>query len=255
MKNILDVQGLNKTYTIGKTNHQDVLVNVDMQVGDGEFVSVMGPSGSGKSTLLYNISGMDVPTSGTVIFQGEKMGELSEAELAERRLGDMGFVFQNMYLLSNLNVFDNIVLPGYTLKKETRQTINDRAKQLMHHTGISELENNDITQASGGQLQRVGICRALINQPSIVFGDEPTGALNSNFAEEVMDVLGGLNRNGTTILLVTHDPSVASRTERVLYMSDGKIGGEFNLGTFVPEEENVHDREKKLTAWLEKRGF
>lgn len=255
MNNILEARGLNKTYKISKENQLDVLVDVNMQIAEGEFVSVMGPSGSGKSTLLYNVSGMDLPTSGTVEFQGEKYEEMSEKELAERRLSDMGFVFQNMYLLSNLNVYDNVVLPGYALKKENRKGINARAKQLMHNTGITALENNDITQASGGQLQRVAICRALINQPSIVFGDEPTGALNSRFAEEVMDVLGEINRDGTTILLVTHDINVASRTERVLYMNDGNIAGEFYLGKLDPDKTDLKKREEKLTGWLKEKGF
>lgn len=255
MKNILEAQGLNKTYWISKDNHQNVLVDVNMQIAEREFVSVMGPSGSGKSTLLYNISGMDRPTSGKVTFQEENFKELSEKELAARRLGDMGFVFQNMYLLSNLNIYDNVVLPGYTLKREKREVINGRAEQLLQHIGISELKNNDITQASGGQLQRVAICRALINKPSIVFGDEPTGALNSRFAGEVMDVLGEINRKGTTILLVTHDINVAARTERVLYMNDGNISGEFYLGKLDPDKEDMHERGEKLTNWLKEKGF
>jgi len=255
VRNILEAQDLNKTYRIGKENHLNVLVDVNMQIAESEFVAVMGPSGSGKSTLLHNISGMDRPTSGRITFKGKNVGELSESETAELRLRDMGFIFQNMYLLSNLNIYDNVVLPGYTLKKEKRKVINGRASLLMQQTGIAGLEDNDITQVSGGQLQRVAICRALINKPSIIFGDEPTGALNSRFAEEVMDVLGEINRKGTTILLATHDINVAARTERILYMNDGNIVGELYLGKLNPDKENLHKRGEKLTTWLKEKGF
>ena len=255
MRYILEAQGLNKTYWINKDNNLNALVNVNMQISESEFVAVMGPSGSGKSTLLYNISGMDRPTSGKLTFQGKSIEKLSEKQIAELRLKDMGFIFQNMHLLSNLNVYDNVILPGYILKKEKREVINYRAKQLMKHTGIAGLENNDITQVSGGQLQRVAICRALINNPSIIFGDEPTGALNSRFAEEVMDILEEINRQGTTILLATHDIKVAARTERVLYMSDGKLIGEFYLGKLDTDNRNLHQRGERLTDWLKEKGF
>src|SRR5699024_3321587 len=179
MRYILEAQGLNKTYWINKDNNLNALVNVNMQISESEFVAVMGPSGSGKSTLLYNISGMDRPTSGKLTFQGKSIEKLSEKQIAELRLKDMGFIFQNMHLLSNLNVYDNVILPGYTLKKEKREVINYRAKQLMKHTGIAGLENNDITQVSGGQLQRVAICRALINNRYSIFGDELTREMTS----------------------------------------------------------------------------
>lgn len=255
MESILEAKALNKTYTIGKDNHVEVLTNVDMKIAAGEFISVMGPSGSGKSTLLYSISGMDRPTSGDVVFQGESLNDLSEKDLASRRLKDMGFIFQNIHLLGNLGIFDNVILPAYTLKKEKRSSINQRAKKLMKDTGISGLGNNDITQASGGQLQRVAICRALMNRPTILFGDEPTGALNSRFANEIMDILAEINRNNTTILLVTHDVNVASRTERVLYMRDGNIAGEVYLGKLSPGKQDLDRREEKLTRWLKNMGF
>lgn len=255
MESILEAKDLNKTYTISKNNHVEVLTNVNMNIAAGEFVSVMGPSGSGKSTLLYSISGMDRPTSGNIVFQGKNLNDLSEKDLASIRLSDMGFIFQNIHLLSNLGMFDNIILPAYTLKKEKRALINQRAEQLMSDTGISELGNHDITQASGGQLQRVAICRALMNRPAILFGDEPTGALNSRFANEIMEILAEINRNNTTILLVTHDVNVASRTERVLYMRDGNIAGEVYLGKLSPEKQGLGKREEKLKHWLNNMGF
>lgn len=255
MNNILEARKLNKTYSIGKNNSQQVLRDVDLDIRQGEFVSVMGPSGSGKSTLLYNISGMDRMTSGSVKFCDKKIAEMGEDELSELRLKMMGFIFQQSSLLKNLNIFDNIILSAFMAKAGSRQKINERAAHLMEQTGIVELKDNNITQASGGQLQRAAICRALINNPQIVFGDEPTGALNSKAAGEVMDILAEINQSGTTILLVTHDAKVAIKTERVLYMSDGVIAGEKQLGKYSKDATNVKSRENELSSWLVKMGF
>lgn len=255
MNNILEARKLNKTYAIGKNNSQQVLRDVDLDISQGEFVSVMGPSGSGKSTLLYNISGMDRMTFGSVNFCGNEIAGMSEDELSKLRLRMMGFIFQQSSLLKNLSIFDNIILSAYLAKAESRQAINQRAEQLMEQTGILELRDNHITQASGGQLQRAAICRALINRPQIVFGDEPTGALNSKAAGEVMDILAGINQSGTTILLVTHDAKVAARTERVLFMSDGVIAGEKQLGKYSKGEADGKGRENELSSWLVQMGF
>ena len=225
----------------------------------GEFVAVMGPSGSGKSTLLYNISGMDRMTSGSVRFNGQELAALSEEALAKLRLTEMGFVFQHIHLLRNLSIFDNIVLPAYLANHQSRTAINQRAGALMEKVGIAELADNDITQASGGQLQRVGICRALINQPDIIFGDEPTGALNSAAAAEIMDLLYDINRTGTTVLLVTHDVKVAARADRVLFMLDGRIAAEKRLGKYTQNGTQngsvSRAREEALTGWLLEKGF
>lgn len=254
MKNILVAKGINKVYEISKGNAQQVLRDVDISIGEGEFVSVMGPSGSGKSTLLYNISGMDKATSGSIWFLGADLTSMSEDALSALRLQKMGFIFQQSNLLKNLNILDNIILSAFMAKSESRETIVKRAKKLMSQTGISALADNDITQASGGQLQRVAICRALINSPDIVFGDEPTGALNSKATGEVMDILAELNRAGTTIMLVTHDAKVAAKTERVLFMSDGVIAGEKRLGKYQ-KNSDVKTRESQLSAWLSQMGF
>jgi putative ABC transport system ATP-binding protein len=215
---ILHTQGLTKAFD-GHT----VLHGVDLRVGEGEFVSVMGPSGSGKSTLLYNISGMYTMTSGSVLFGGHDLAALSQKELARLRLNSMGFVFQHVHLLKNLCLLDNVVLPAYLAGLAPREALNERALPLMERTGVAELAHRDTSEASGGQLQRVGICRALINDPTILFGDEPTGALDSTASAEIMDILGELNAEGTTVMLVTHDTKVAARTDRVLYMLDGHI--------------------------------
>jgi putative ABC transport system ATP-binding protein len=255
MSVLLESKGLNKSYPVGKSNKVNVLKDVDLQVRKGEFIAVMGPSGSGKSTLLYNICGMDRMSSGSVVFNGTELGNLGEKELSKLRLNNMGFIFQQIHLLRNLSVFDNIILSGYLAKNRSRSDINKRARQLMEQTGIIDLMHNDITQASGGQLQRVGICRALINNPDIVFGDEPTGALDSKASEEIMGLLGSINEAGTTVLLVTHDIKVAAKAKRVLYMMDGRIAAEKELGTAPRDREVCKEREARLSAWLQEQGF
>jgi len=253
MEKILEINELSKVYQLGKQEHL-VLDRVTLQISRGEFVAVMGPSGSGKSTLLYNISGMDRLTSGKVDYNGHELGKRSERKLAEIRLQEMGFIFQHMHLLKNLSLLDNIILPAYQAKKESRSSINKRALALMERTGIAELAGRSISEASGGQLQRAAICRALINEPAMIFGDEPTGALNTLAAGEVMDILREVNRDGTTILLVTHDVKVAAQTERILFMVDGRIAGEKVLGRYEKGDQ-LREREVCLAGWLQEMGF
>lgn len=255
MKNIIETRDLSKTYVVSKHNQHSILKNVSLQIREGEFVSIMGPSGSGKSTLLYNISGMDRMTSGSVDFNGQELSALSEKELSELRLRKMGFIFQQIHLLKNLSIFDNIIFSAYLANHTSRKLINQRAMELMQKVGIADLANNDITQASGGQLQRVAICRALINGPDIVFGDEPTGALNSRSACEIMEILADVNQSGTTILLVTHDVKIAARTERVLFMLDGALLAEQRLGKYRKERNDIKEREENLSQWLLKMGL
>ncbi len=254
MNIILEAKNLAKTYLVNK-REKHVLKNINMSIKEGELICVMGPSGSGKSTLLYNISGMDKMTAGDVIFNGTGLGDLSEEELSRLRLDKMGFVFQQINLLKNLGIIDNIVMSAYMAKNRSRKEINQQAINLMKKTNIIELADNDITQASGGQLQRAAICRALINNPEIIFGDEPTGALNSRAAREVMDVFHTVNSEGTTVMIVTHDVKVASQSERVLFMMDGSIVGEYLLGKFNRLEDNLKHRERKLASWLLEMGF
>ncbi|WP_105619071.1 ABC transporter ATP-binding protein [Vallitalea okinawensis] len=254
MNDILKVKNLCKTYIVNK-RQLHVLKNVNLKVKEGEFIAVMGPSGSGKSTLLYNVSGMDKMTAGNVIFDGHQLENLSEKDLSNLRLKKMGFVFQQTNLLKNLGIIDNIILSAYMAKDRKRKDVNKQAIELMKRTGIIELVDNDITQASGGQLQRATICRALINNPKIIFGDEPTGALNSKSANEIMEIFKDINDEGTTIMIVTHDVKVASKTERVLYMIDGKIEGEYNLGKFNKNMDDSKNRESKLSQWLLAMGW
>lgn len=255
--NSLVVKDLCKTYVINKRQN-NVLRNVNLKIDEGEMVAVMGPSGSGKSTLLYAVSGMDVPTAGNVSFFGRDISNLNASQMSDVRLDEMGFIFQQMYMLKNLSIYDNIILPAYQSKKgkgrESRAEINRRAKELMQKLGISEIAENDINEVSGGQLQRACICRSLINHPKMIFADEPTGALNQQNSKEVMKELNRINAEGTTVMLVTHDMKVAAKTDRVLYIEDGNIKGEFTLGKFTSEEE-VKERERRISAWLMEMGF
>lgn len=255
MTTILESKQLSKTFKLSKHNQHQVLKDVDLTIEQGDYVSVMGPSGSGKSTLLYNMSGMDQMTSGSVKFQGQELSKMHDKKLSQLRLTGMGFVFQHIHLLKNLSIFDNVLLPGFMARKEDRRTITQRAQELMKQVGVDQLASNDITQASGGQLQRVGICRALINQPDILFGDEPTGALNSTAADEIMALFTSINANGTTIMLVTHDVKVAAQTERVLFMIDGRIIAEKHLGKPSRTGADRKTREEHLTKWLSEMGF
>ncbi|CQR56698.1 ABC transporter ATP-binding protein [Paenibacillus riograndensis] len=252
---ILEASGLHKVYDNGQSNPQPVLRNIKLQIQQGEFVAVMGPSGSGKSTLLYTVSGMDPITTGSVAFNGRELAGLNENELAEIRLNEMGFIFQQMHLLKNLNIRDNILLPAYRAGQISRRSINKSAAELMRLTGISALAERNITQVSGGQMQRAAICRALINEPVMLFGDEPTGALNSQAATEIMGILAEINQSGTTILLATHDPRVAAKAERVLYMLDGNMASEQWLGKYNSREHELKLREERLSRWLNQMKF
>lgn len=253
----LKIRDLCKTYVINKRQN-NVLKNVNMEIKEGEMVAVMGPSGSGKSTLLYTVSGMDHITAGKVDFFGKDISSLSAGQMSDLRLDEMGFIFQQMYMLKNLSIYDNIVLPAYQSRngkgKEKRKEINDRAKELMHKLGISEIAEHDINEVSGGQLQRACICRSLINNPKMIFADEPTGALNQQNSKEVMKELNRINRERTTVMLVTHDMKVAAKSDRVLYIEDGNIKGEYVLGKYTGKEEN-RDRERKISNWLMEMGF
>ena len=255
MQNVLEATRLNKIYEMGKSNSAHILKDVNCAINKGEFVSIMGASGSGKSTLLYNISGMDNMTSGSVAVKEMELSTMTQPDLAKLRLNFMGFVFQQNHLLKNLSILDNIMLPAVLAKKTSRKQVKEKALKLMEQTGVEHLAYRDITMASGGELQRVSICRALMNDPEILFGDEPTGALNSRSSDEIMDLMAKLNQNGTTILMVTHDSKVAAKTERVLFMVDGSIVSEKYLGKYDPEKDDVRQRESELSIWLKELGF
>ena len=238
---MIKVEQISKSFKDTKVLH-----DISFEIKKGDFVAVMGPSGSGKSTLLYSISGMDSISDGRVLFDGINISEMQEDELSGFRLTKMGFVFQNAQMLKNLSVFDNITLPGLVAQNESASDIRKRALELMKRMEIEEIEERDIREVSGGQLQRASICRAMINNPEILFLDEPTGALNSSAADQVFAILEDLNREGMTIMTVTHDPRVAAKARRILYIIDGQIAAskEFSEGA---------DRELELDEWL--KGF
>lgn len=255
MGNIIEVKDLCKTYVVDK-RQINILKNVNFTVEDGEMVAIMGPSGSGKSTLLYSVSGMDKATSGEVKFLGKDITQLGENELAEVRLDEMGFIFQQMYMLKNLTIGDNIILPACQSNKneEKKEDIVKRGQEIMRKLGIIEIADNDINEVSGGQLQRACICRSLINNPKIIFADEPTGALNRSSSEEVMNELLKINQEGTTIMMVTHDAKVAAKCQRVLYIVDGNIKGDINLGKMTSSDQ-IRDRERAVNNWLMELGW
>ncbi|MDN4494980.1 ABC transporter ATP-binding protein [Ureibacillus aquaedulcis] len=255
MTYIIEARNMNKKVMLGKGHEIHILKDVNLEIEEGEFVSVMGASGSGKTTLLYNISGMDRLTSGSVKFNGREIGSLKEEELAKIRLKSMGFIFHDINLLKNLSLIDNIMFPALVSTEANKNSVNHKAKKLMKMTGIDKLANHNINQGSGGQLQRAGICRALINDPDIIFGDEPTGALDSKSTEEIMSILGEINKSGTTIMLVTHDVKVAAKTERILFMVDGNIVSHKKMRKYDAQQNDSREREEDLLKWLVENGF
>ncbi|MGN8645140.1 ABC transporter ATP-binding protein [Gracilibacillus sp. HCP3S3_G5_1] len=244
METILKVKDMEKSVP---EQELPILKKVSLHVQEKEFVAIMGPSGSGKSTLLYCVSGMDRVTNGQVIFNGADITKYTEKQLAQLRLHHIGFVFQHMYLLHHLTVVENIILPGYLAKRESRGKVIEYAYNLMTQLEINHLSEQAITSISGGQLQRVAICRALINRPTIIFADEPTGALDSQATEEVMSILDTINRQGTTVVMVTHDPHVAAYANRIFYMKDGTIINEKQNKKSM----NLTEREENLADWLQ----
>ena len=242
----LSARGLSKSY------QSPVLTKLDLDIEQGQFVAIMGPSGSGKSTLLHCLSGMDRPTDGSVLLGDTEMTTLSEKELAALRLTRFGFVFQQAHLMATLCLLDNIVLPGFLAGLRPRPEVTARGEELMKRMGIAEVAASSVTEVSGGQLQRAGICRALINDPGIVFADEPTGALNSATALQILDLLGQVHASGTTLVMVTHDAQVAVRADRVLVLVDGRIVEDLSLGRY--EEAEAPSRLTTVTEALQRRS-
>ena len=250
MSPILQIKNLSKSF-----GESQVLNDINLEVNKGEFIAIMGQSGSGKSTLLYSISGMDRPSSGHVLFNGKDISKLDDEKISEIRLKNMGFIFQHSYLLKNLSIRDNIILPGFKANDLPREDVIKSGDALMEKTGISNVANHDIKKISGGQLQRAAICRALINKPDILFGDEPTGSLNSSTTKEIMDIINNINSEGTTVIIVSHDSKVAARADRVIFLKDGNIHDEFELGKYKGNKIDKPIREKRLYQWLDKQGF
>ncbi|WKY43192.1 ABC transporter ATP-binding protein [Eubacteriaceae bacterium ES2] len=249
MKRIIEITQVTKSY---QNEREAVLKDVSLTVEAGEFVVVMGPSGSGKSSLLYAISGMDQVSSGQILFNGLDITKANDEEMSHLRLVEMGFVFQHAYLLKNKNIYENIMLPGIRLKNRKKEVIIKETNELMKSMGIEGIGDHAVSAVSGGQLQRAAICRALINRPQIIFGDEPTGALNKSASTEVMEILCRLNKQGMTLFLVTHDAAVAAKADRIIFLSDGRIQSEFRQERWQGDS---IERMAKLNHWLQNQGF
>ncbi len=248
MENILQVKGLHKEFGGNK-----VLKGIDMDVEKGEFLAVVGQTGSGKSTLLYNISGIDRENSGEIYFEGEDITKLDDEKLKDIRLNKMGFIFQQTRLYKSLTIRENIISPAVKAGVKSREEIIDCSIRLMKHLGVFSIANNDITTVTAAQLQRAAISRALINNPDIIFADEPTGELNLNESKDIMDILNEVNSDGKTVILVTRDSKVAVRADRVIFIADGVITGQITLGRY--KEKYLESRMKKLSAWIEKQIY
>lgn len=251
-KTIIKTEKLCKTFSNGGIQ-QHVLKNLDISLREGDFTVIMGSSGSGKSTLLYALSGMDKPTLGEINFAGKNLAKLNNDQLAIFRRNNCGFIFQQIYLLDNMSVLDNVLASGLLVNKNKRELVQ-KAKELLIRVGIDENAWSKFpTQLSGGEAQRVGIVRALINNPRIIFADEPTGALNSASSDSVLNVLTDVNRNGQSLVMVTHDMKTALRGNRILYLLDGVICGDLQLGTYS-EQKNL-ERHEKLQHFLVEMGW
>lgn len=248
---LLKTENLSKSFSNGG-NLQHVLKNIDLQLYKGDFTVIMGASGAGKSTLLYALSGMDTPSLGTITFGDEVISELSSDALAAFRRRHCGFVFQQIYLIDGMSVMDNVLSAGLLVNKDKKALIS-RARELFRAVDISEETQRKFpTQISGGEAQRVGIVRGLINSPEILFADEPTGALNSKTGLDVLDTLTRFNEQGQSVVMVTHDMRSARRGSRILYLRDGVILGECNLGKYVHGD---MERHRKLSSFLTEMGW
>jgi len=248
---IIETKSLCKTFITEGENY-NVIKNVDLKVYKGDFTVIMGSSGSGKSTMMYLLSGMDEATMGEVKLLGSSLNQLNKKQMDKLRREKISFVFQGINLIPDLNLYENVAAPTYKMKrdkKELKSTINS----LLDRFSLAEHERKYPSQLSGGQKQRVAICRALINKPEIIFGDEPTGALNSSQGQEVLNILTELNDEGQSVVMVTHDVKAAARANRLLYIKDGRIDGELNLTSYSSDSQE--EREKEIVTFLRENGW
>ena len=248
---VIDTKKLCKQYINGEVQ-QYVIKNMDIQIFKKAFTVIIGASGSGKSTLLHILSGMDQASMGEIYFKNTNFAKYSEKQLSQFRKLNCGYVFQQIHLISSMSLMDNILISGLLSQKNKKQVL-ERAKKLFHEVGLTENEWNKYpSQISGGQMGRAGIVRALINNPEVIFADEPTGALDSTSGKAVLDLLTKFNHDGQTIIMVTHDLKSALRGNRILYLKDGRINGECILGNYTGESEERRDR---LIYFLEEMGW
>ena len=259
---ILKVTDLSKTFS-NESVQQHVLRNLNLEIYKGDFTVIMGNSGSGKSTLLYALSGMDRPTLGKINYGDEDISGYSNDKLAKFRKNHCGFVFQQNYLNDTMSALDNVMVSGL-LKTKDRKALAAKAKDLLSKVEPDEMDIRKFpTQLSGGQQQRVAVVRGVINDPEILFADEPTGALNSQNTTNVLNILSDLNNEGQSIVMVTHTVKAAERGNRIIYLADGVISDEIDLGEYVgdykdesnPNQEKAIERHKKLKDFLQEMGW
>lgn len=273
---ILTVKDLSKTFS-NESVQQHVLKNLTLSIYKGDFTVVMGNSGSGKSTLLYALSGMDRPTLGTITYyvdeenrklrsksgDGIEISKFSNDKLALFRRYHAGFVFQQNYLNDSMSALDNVMVSGL-LKAKDRKALAAKAKDLLSKVEINEKDCRKFpTQMSGGMQQRVAVVRGVINDPEVLFADEPTGALNSQNTTNVLDIMTDLNNQGQSIVMVTHTVKAAERGNRIIYLSDGVISDELDLGPYLgdykdesnPAQEQALERHRKLKDFLQEQGW
>ncbi len=244
---IMSLVDVSKSFLTGKEKTM-VLNRITMDIYAGDFTVIMGPSGAGKSTLLYVLSGMERASSGKVIYQNQELNQRKEEQMAKLRANDFGFVFQQANLVSNLTLEENILVAGYMKKEHKESDVKERTNQLLEKINIAGARKRLPSDVSGGEAQRVAVARAVINQPSVVFADEPTGALNRQNTLEILELFGTLHKDGQSIVMVTHDIRAALCGNRILYLEDGAIKGEKLLPVYEKGQDKL--REKELQTWL-----
>lgn len=244
---ILQGEKITRVFHQGKAEVK-VLDEIDIKIYEKDFTVIMGPSGAGKSTLLYSLSGMDPLTAGHMFYKDKEISGLSENQMAKLRAEEFGFVFQQTHLVSNLTLLENVLVAGYVGRKDSAEKVKERAKNLLQQMDVEEAKDRLPAQVSGGEAQRAAIARAMIGRPGLLFADEPTGALNQANTREVLGLLTDLNREGQSILMVTHDLRTASRGNRILYLEDGKVCDELSLEPYNEMEEK--QRERDVSQWL-----
>ena len=242
---ILEGSGITKKFEEADT---PVLNNVNIELYDGDFTVIMGASGAGKSTLFYSLSGMNTIDEGKILYNDDDITTFREKQKAKLRSDAFGFVFQQTNLVSNLTLLENVAVAGYLNKKRTTNETDEKVKQLLKQMDVAHAMDRLPSKVSGGEAQRAAIARAIINDPKMLFADEPTGALNRRNSDEVLSILQKLHEQGQSILMVTHDMHAAAYGTRILYMEDGKILAEMKLASMIKDD--LKEREARIHEWL-----
>ncbi len=234
---LLELKGIAKKYTIG-TENVNALRSIDLSIFKGEYVALMGPSGSGKSTLMNIIGCLDTPSAGTYYLNGNEVSTMSDNDLAEIRNKEIGFIFQTFNLVPRSNALDNVALP-LVYAGISKADRNERATKALTDVGLQDRMTHKPNELSGGQRQRVAVARALVNNPSIILADEPTGNLDSKTSEEIMNLFEDIHKNGNTIIVVTHEEDIARHAHRIVRIKDGMIESDMQNDVFVKEDVKI----------------